>query len=176
MREARQYNGKLLPIRDAHMAVRKAGIVGLRYQNGRVEVCVISSRKHPGRLVLPKGTIEAHEKPRQAAAREAFEEAGLKGEVSKTGRLRVSRDGRKAKKSRAHAAYYPMPVSKVADKWPERKIRARRWVSLSSLAQKKKYFYIWRIVRQMENGDKKGWNKLIQQMRQSKFRKSITGK
>lgn len=158
------------------MAVRKAGIVGLRYQNGRVEVCVITSRKHPGRLVLPKGTVEAEEKPRQAAAREAFEEAGLKGEVTKAARLRVCRNGRKARASRAYSAYYPMPVSKVAAKWPESKTRIRKWVALSSLAQKKKYFYVWRIVRQMENGDKKGWSKLIQQMRRLKSRKSVTGK
>ncbi len=158
------------------MAVKKAGIVGLRYRNGRVEVCVISSRKHPGRLVLPKGTVEKKEKPRQTAVREAFEEAGLKGEASKMARLRINRRGRKVKKSRAYAAYYPMPVSKAVDKWPERRTRARLWVPLAGLPQKKKYSHVWRIVQEMENGDKKGWNKLIRQLRRSKLRKSGIGK
>ncbi len=158
------------------MAIKKAGIVGLRYRSGRVEVCVVSSRKHPGRLVLPKGTVEKKEKPRQTAIREAFEEAGLEGEASKAARLRINRHGRKVKKSRAYAVYYPMPVSKLADKWPERKTRRRKWVPLSSLPQKKKYSYVWRIVQSMENGDKKGWNKLIRQLRRSKLRKSGTGK
>lgn len=43
---------------------------------GEVQVCLVTSRKHDGRYVLPKGGVEPHlgESSRQAAIREMWEE------------------------------------------------------------------------------------------------------
>ena len=46
-----------------------------------LRVYLVSSRKHDGKLVLPKGGVEAGESSRQAAVRELWEEAGLIGEA-----------------------------------------------------------------------------------------------
>ncbi|PWN50770.1 NUDIX hydrolase [Violaceomyces palustris] len=43
-----------------------------------VEVCLVTSRKHEGKYVLPKGGVEAGESTQQAAEREMWEEAGLR--------------------------------------------------------------------------------------------------
>ena len=44
-----------------------------------LRIWLVSSRKHDGRFVLPKGGVEAGESSRQAAVRELWEEAGLVG-------------------------------------------------------------------------------------------------
>lgn len=46
-----------------------------------LRVYLVSSRKHDGKFVLPKGGVEAGESSRQAAVRELWEEAGLIGEA-----------------------------------------------------------------------------------------------
>ena len=49
---------------------------------GDLRVYLVSSRKHQGRFVLPKGGIEHGESSRQAAVRELWEEAGLIADAS----------------------------------------------------------------------------------------------
>lgn len=46
----------------------------------RIRIYLVSSRKHAGKFVLPKGGIESGETSRRAAVRELWEEAGLIGE------------------------------------------------------------------------------------------------
>ncbi|MDR6670460.1 NUDIX hydrolase [Rhizobium sp. 1399] len=50
--------------------------------SGEIEVLLISS-KDTGRWVIPKGNIEKNEPLHKCAQREALEEAGIKGRVSK---------------------------------------------------------------------------------------------
>ncbi|CDR87941.1 related to diadenosine hexaphosphate (Ap6A) hydrolase [Sporisorium scitamineum] len=49
--------------------------------NDRLLVHLVSSRKHSGKYVLPKGGVESGENSRQAAVRELWEEAGLIGQA-----------------------------------------------------------------------------------------------
>ena len=150
------------------MPLRKAGLVALRYKNGRVEVCVVSSRKYEGRWVLPKGTIEKHEKPRQAAVREGFEEAGVLGNTVKPLRIFLNDNSRTVPKARASRVYYPLELQLAADKWPEKKIRRRKWVTLDQLSEKRKYKRVWRVVRQMRRVDRKGWQALLRNLRHAR--------
>ncbi|TKY89216.1 hypothetical protein EX895_001747 [Sporisorium graminicola] len=46
-----------------------------------LRVYLVSSRKHSGKFVLPKGGVESGEHSRQAAVRELWEEAGLVGQA-----------------------------------------------------------------------------------------------
>lgn len=50
-----------------------------RDEAGRTTVCLVSSRKHDGLFVLPKGGIEKGESGWQSAVREMWEEGKAKG-------------------------------------------------------------------------------------------------
>lgn len=59
-------------------AVPRAVAIAVAVQYGgaaaEARVCLVSSRKHKDAYVLPKGGVERGETPRQAAARELWEE------------------------------------------------------------------------------------------------------
>lgn len=44
-------------------------------------ILLISSRRHPSRLLFPKGGVKANEEPEAAAKRETWEEAGVLGTI-----------------------------------------------------------------------------------------------
>ena len=61
--------------------LQQAGVIPYRFEAGALQVLLITSRGS-GRWVIPKGGIEKGFSPAQAAAREAYEEAGVKGRIS----------------------------------------------------------------------------------------------
>ena len=65
-----------------HRLTQYAALPWRRDGGGRIEVMLITSRD-TGRWVLPKGWPEGPEEFRDAAAREAKEEAGISGAVSR---------------------------------------------------------------------------------------------
>ena len=94
------------------------------------EVLLVTSRG-TGRWVLPKGWPEKREEPYEAAAREAAEEAGVDGTIARraAGRFYYAKLLPSGMRWRCEVFVYPLEVDRVADKWPERKKRTRRWCS-----------------------------------------------
>lgn len=92
------------------------------------EILLVTSRGS-GRWVLPKGWPEKREQPHQAAAREAAEEAGVDGYTSPTeiGSFYYSKTLPTGMRWQCEVRVFPLEVDTVADKWPERKQRTRRW-------------------------------------------------
>jgi 8-oxo-dGTP pyrophosphatase MutT (NUDIX family) len=92
------------------------------------EVMLVTSRDS-GRWVLPKGWPEKREHPHEAAAREAGEEAGVSGAISprELGCFYYGKKLASGMEWRCEVHVFPMEVDRVADKWPERKKRSRRW-------------------------------------------------
>ena len=85
------------------------------------------------RWVIPKGNRVLGMAPHVAAAKEAFEEAGVVGDASPASLGSYSywkrlRDGRY---KRASVAVFPLAVHSEADEWPEAGQRERRWFSLA---------------------------------------------
>jgi 8-oxo-dGTP pyrophosphatase MutT (NUDIX family) len=95
-----------------------------------VEIMLITSRD-TGRWVLPKGWPEGDESFYDAAAREAGEEAGLSGSISRQeiGRYFYAKALASGEEIPCEVLVYPLEVDKVADKWKEKRERKRKWVS-----------------------------------------------
>lgn len=95
-----------------------------------VEIMLITSRD-TGRWVLPKGWPEAKELLCEAAAREAGEEAGLRGTVShhEAGRYFYAKALASGEEVPCEVLVFPLRVDKIADRWKEKRSRIRKWVS-----------------------------------------------
>lgn len=95
-----------------------------------VEIMLITSRD-TGRWVLPKGWPEAKELLCEAAAREAGEEAGLRGTIShhEAGRYFYAKALASGEEVPCEVLVFPLQVDKIADRWKEKRSRIRKWVS-----------------------------------------------
>ena len=95
-----------------------------------VEVLLVTSRD-TGRWVLPKGWPEGQEDLYMAAAREAAEEAGVDGSVSRfeIGRYYYDKVQPSGMEWRCEVLVFPLEVDRLAEKWPEKKRRRREWGS-----------------------------------------------
>ena len=88
---------------------------------------MLVSNRRRSRWVIPKGMVGRRLDARTSAAKEALEEAGVRGKVS------VGRIGRYSYKKWGGlliVTVFLMRVDKVHDKWAERD-RKRRWVGVS---------------------------------------------
>jgi 8-oxo-dGTP pyrophosphatase MutT (NUDIX family) len=95
-----------------------------------VDVLLVSSRETK-RWIIPKGWPMKGKKDWTAAAREAFEEAGVEGKVGKKSIGTYVYD--KRKKSGVllptEVTVFPLEVKLILADWPERHERQRHWVS-----------------------------------------------
>jgi 8-oxo-dGTP pyrophosphatase MutT (NUDIX family) len=106
--------------------LQQAAVIPYRIHNERVEVALVTTSTGKG-WIVPKGSVDAGERPRDAAIREAQEEAGLSGVVTRKpfGRYHhVKSDGRR------RVDVYVMRVTDVADRWLEDDVRRRRWMPI----------------------------------------------
>lgn len=113
-------------------APRQAGAIPYALRDGHVVFLLITSSS--GRWIFPKGRVEAGEKGPECAAREAFEEAGVSGEIAADAvscfQVPVEKQGAVRE---AELCLYPMRVADQQDRWPERGDRARHWVTFEEL-------------------------------------------
>ena len=99
-------------------------------QAQRFEILLITSRE-TRRWVIPKGwPIPAHSAA-ESAAQEAYEEAGIRGEMAAhaMGHYTYSKRLRGGAKKRFRVDVFAMEVTEVLDQWPEAHERARQWLS-----------------------------------------------
>ena len=102
---------------------KKWGVVPYRKKaDGTVEVLVVTTDND--NWVLPKGNLIKRIGRKKTALREAFEEAGAVGEI-------VDRSGTTYKGKEETLHLYPMQVSKLLSKRPEKSRRKRKWIKAS---------------------------------------------
>ncbi len=105
--------------------------------SGDWRILMITSRD-TGRWVLPKGWPMKGKNLRQAAEQEALEEAGVIGRISKNPigvyhYLKRIEDGADIP---CEVVLYPMRVTKLLRRWPERNERKRKWFSAKGAAKR----------------------------------------
>lgn len=117
-----------------------------RMKGDQIEVCLVTSRARR-RWIIPKGWPMHKQTPAEAAATEAYEEAGVSGDALNIC-LGVYTYARRGKLGGAPIVtmVYPVQVTKVHNKWPEKHQRKRKWVSLAKAARKLQEPELQRIV------------------------------
>jgi phosphohistidine phosphatase len=110
----------------------------------RLEVCLITNRRGT-RWILPKGVVEPGLSAAESAAKEAWEEAGLRGEVQEDelGRYRYRKWG-----DECEVSVYPMRVTETLRTWPE-SYRRRRWLPLAQAATELAQAPLRELVRRL---------------------------
>lgn len=107
---------------------RQVAALCWRMRKGRAQVLLVTSRD-TGRWVLPKGWPMAGLGPEAAAAREAWEEAGVEGKVTAEALGCYGYD--KILRSRialpCSVGVYPLRVQNLKGNFPERNQRRRKW-------------------------------------------------
>lgn len=88
----------------------------------------------------PKGGWEQDETQKHAAQRETWEEAGIKGTITRDLGVFEERTNKK-RILKAHHWIFEMEIDEVAKKFPEKKKRERRWVR-SKIYKLSSYMYL----------------------------------
>ncbi|MGQ3676511.1 NUDIX hydrolase [Xanthobacter sp. TB0139] len=103
-------------------------------EDGRVQLRLITSRE-TRRWVIPKGWPMKGISPAKAAAREAYEEAGLLGPIAREALGIYCYEKRLAVRSvMCDVMVFPLKVKRQASNWPERTQREGFWFSVESAA------------------------------------------
>ena len=100
-----------------------------------LEILLVTSRETK-RWVIPKGWPMKGKKPHVAAAREAFEEAGVTGRIVKRpigayGYIKHLKNGAPLQ---CTVDVFPLKVSTQRTQWPEQKERTAHWFSAQDAA------------------------------------------
>ena len=104
----------------------QSGVIPFRDSLNHLEVLLVTSRSNK-RWIIPKGLIEPGLSPEDSALQEAYEEAGIRGQI--VGALLGEYQYRKWG-GICNVSVYPMKVTKILESWPESSMRFRQWYKL----------------------------------------------
>lgn len=126
------------------------GAIPWRVHDGRLEILLVTSRG-TGRWILPKGWPMDGATPAEAAATEAWEEAGVTGVPSNAAlgfySYAKEYDGNNLP---VVVAMFPLRVKKVHKDWPEKDERKRKWVGRKKAAALLKEPELSQMVRKFD--------------------------
>jgi 8-oxo-dGTP pyrophosphatase MutT (NUDIX family) len=115
------------PVVEAVPGPRQSGALPYTVIDGRVVFLLVTSRR-TGRWIFPKGSISTGMTAWDSAAKEAFEEAGVIGEI---GTAPVGTYQNTDKGLLVDIDLYPLKVGEQFDSWDEMDQRLRHWVLLA---------------------------------------------
>jgi 8-oxo-dGTP pyrophosphatase MutT (NUDIX family) len=137
-------------LRPAHLWIRarhvaRDDVTGLPQQTGalpwrlrgkKLQLLLVTGRVSK-RWTIPKGWPMYGKSLAQAAAQEAFEEAGVEGEVISEAIARFDHTKTHAVAGRLDVTIlvFPLEVRRVLTRWPEQGARERRWLSPAKAAK-----------------------------------------
>ena len=122
----------------------QSGVIPFRKRKGKLELLMVTSTKKK-RWVIPKGVKEPHLSSRQSAIKEAWEEAGVRGKVSKPaiGAYRYRKWG-----GICTVEVYVMEVKHIVRHWQE-SFRDRKWFTYREALRRIEGKELQKIVRQL---------------------------
>ena len=132
---------------DVSRDFQLSGAIPYRRRKGHIEVLLVTSRRR-GRWVIPKGRIPPPLSSRRSARREAFEEAGVEGKLSKDalGWYHHGRNG-----TAEPTEVFTLRVKTEHDTWPEDDVRRRRWMPLAEARRRLKDPGLRRLLDRLES-------------------------
>lgn len=127
------------------------GAICYRIEQGRPMVLLVTSRR-TGRWVTPKGWPCAGLSPEQSAAREAWEEAGVIGEVSdnSVGLYSYEKHRMRGASLPCVVTLFPLRVETLAADFPEAHQRRRLWFRAHKAADFVKEPELAKILREFD--------------------------
>jgi 8-oxo-dGTP pyrophosphatase MutT (NUDIX family) len=124
---------------------KQSGVIPYRVQNGNIQVLLITTRDRHN-WVIPKGGICKGMSPPASAAKEAWEEAGIIGQVdlNKVGTYRYRKRGKIYR-----VQMYLLLVELLSEDYPEAGLRQREWLDVASAIKLVKQNSLKRILKQL---------------------------
>ncbi len=122
-----------------------------RRPDGSFEVLLVTTRG-TGRWMVPKGWPMTGKSHSEAAAQEAYEEAGVRGPANpiELGRFDHEKSLLPGGSLHCTISVFAMPVEEELTRWPERGQRSRRWFSLAEAAEAVDSPHLARIISAMD--------------------------
>lgn len=133
---ARALFARVAPQSDATGRPLQTGALPWRRNGtGGIEVLLVTGRNSK-RWTIPKGWPMVRRSLAEAAAQEAFEEAGVRGAVDEAplGRFDKSKNHRVLGRLEVSILVHSLAVETELEDWPERSQRARRWFAVGEAA------------------------------------------
>jgi 8-oxo-dGTP pyrophosphatase MutT (NUDIX family) len=123
-------------VRPGRGRLQVAALPYRRRSDGSYEVLLVTTRG-TGRWMVPKGWPMFGKSYAEAAAQEAYEEAGVRGTTNPVELGRFDHEKSRFPDAALHCtvAVFAMPVEQELTRWPERGQRTRRWFSVEEAAQ-----------------------------------------
>ncbi|MEH2060271.1 MAG: NUDIX hydrolase [Nostoc sp.] len=106
---------------------KQSGVIPYRVNNGKIEILLITTRNFQ-HWVIPKGDIPNGMSSPDSAAKEAWEEAGVIGQVdvNELGTYKYRKQGKSYS-----VKMYLLPVEMLSEDYPEANQRKRQWVEVT---------------------------------------------
>ena len=121
---------------------RQSAALVYRFSCGQPQLLLITTRK--GRWTIPKGIVEPDLSPAQSAQNEAFEEAGVRGNLveKSIGQFQYRKWG-----GTCTVEVFLLEATRMLPAWPEDDFRQRRWMPLSAAAEMVKFDQLGDLIR-----------------------------
>jgi 8-oxo-dGTP pyrophosphatase MutT (NUDIX family) len=129
--------------RKARKVLKQSGVIPYRVTNGRIEVLLVTTSDCKN-WVIPKGGICNGMSPPASAAKEAWEEAGVIGQVNsnEVGTYKYRKQGKTYE-----VQTFLLAVDTVLSDWPEANQRRREWLEPSKAIRRVKKGSLKQILK-----------------------------
>ncbi len=129
--------------RKINKVFQQSGVIPYRVKNGKIEILLITTRNFQ-HWVIPKGDIPNGMSAPDSAAKEAWEEAGVIGQIdaNELGTYKYRKRGRVYQ-----VKMYLLPVEVMSKNYPEARQRKRQWLNATKAIRRLKFGSLKRILK-----------------------------